>query len=534
MEINNYPTITLKNKIGSGAYGNVYKDNNNAIKIIKETTHNMSFINFGPTILTEFTSISILKECKYIPKLNKIYFGIKYGYSMELYDGTIHDVLNKKILSKTDLKKNMNDIIFKITYALAYAQNKMILHRDVKPSNILIKDNYEVGLTDWGLSIIKYANKLESNTRSVQTLWYRSPEHLLQINGMMNSYSMDMWSVGIIMIDIITGSTGTIHGDTKKEILLKLINFFEIPKDGEILKNLKIRGYLLSDVKITIFDLLSTKYNLNSECVEFLKKCLEWYPEDRLTPINALSHPYLNELYKTHEEIEDIDEISKLRKLNDISINKNIINEVNPKYLSIRHLYIMIFHKLTIELKKSGWVDLSIMVKFLDKIMEIFYFTDDINNELLLAIYILIIGFSSELVLYKNDLYESYDRNLINKYINTIIHTFNFPLPIKTYACYEKIMNDNIPLKQLFRNIWWYVLKNNSFIEICTDKIFKKILLIMENYYFVNIDNSEKIMFNTKIENIISKFNDIDITNIDIKYDVKEIILSIGRILLIE
>ena len=86
--------------IGKGAYGTVYKNKKDeAIKIMKTSEESDTLlIRIHPTMLREITNLFILKDCEYIPKIYDIYLGDIYSYSMELYDGSIYDVLQNKIL----------------------------------------------------------------------------------------------------------------------------------------------------------------------------------------------------------------------------------------------------------------------------------------------------------------------------------------------------------------------------------------------------------------------------------------------------
>ena len=164
---------------------------------------------------------------------------------------------------------------------MAHAQKNLLLHRDIKPPNILINDNYDVSVTDWGLSLVKYSTKVTQNTTTVQSLWYRSPEHLLFNIDEMNNDTIDMWSVGIMMIEMITNHAGIISGDTEKSILLKLIECLGFPTNEKILRLLDCH-YIINkksyhyNINIDYVKEKCLQCHLSDDCIDFITKLLQW------------------------------------------------------------------------------------------------------------------------------------------------------------------------------------------------------------------------------------------------------------------
>ncbi|XP_018026172.1 cyclin-dependent kinase 18 [Hyalella azteca] len=97
---------------------------------------------------------------------------------------------------------NVKIFLFQLVRGLAYCHQRRVLHRDLKPQNLLINDLGELKLADFGLARAKSVpTKTYSN--EVVTLWYRPPDVLL--GSTHYSTQIDMWGVGCIMYEMISG-----------------------------------------------------------------------------------------------------------------------------------------------------------------------------------------------------------------------------------------------------------------------------------------------------------------------------------------
>lgn len=77
-----------------------------------------------------------------------------------------------------------------------------VFHRDLKPHNILINQNHEVKIADFGLGRI-VGLRLDTMSKEIETLWYRAPELLL--GTLKYDLSVDVWSLGCIFYEIVEG-----------------------------------------------------------------------------------------------------------------------------------------------------------------------------------------------------------------------------------------------------------------------------------------------------------------------------------------
>ena len=90
-----------------------------------------------------------------------------------------------------------------IALALDYIHNIVkIAHRDIKPENILLSENDEVKLSDFGLGTDDFDSKLKSGTRN-----YMAPEIVNVTGKKINNQQLDIWAIGVTLIVMLTGKS---------------------------------------------------------------------------------------------------------------------------------------------------------------------------------------------------------------------------------------------------------------------------------------------------------------------------------------
>jgi len=169
-----------------------------------------------------------------------------------------------------------------------------IIHCDLKPENILLKNPTKSGikLIDFGSSC--FAN--EKFYTYIQSRFYRAPEVMLAIS---YTTAIDMWSLGCILAELFTGHP-IFPGENEQEQMGFIVEVIGLPPTSILDKAQRKdvfftdSGSLLHNKRIPDSKSLSETIGCNDEgFVDFLSKCFNWVPEERITPEQALLHPWI-------------------------------------------------------------------------------------------------------------------------------------------------------------------------------------------------------------------------------------------------
>ena len=220
----------------------------------------------------------------------------------------------------------MQFLVYQILRGLKYIHSAGIIHRDLKPSNLAVNEDCELKILDFGL-----ARQAEAEmTGYVATRWYRAPE--IMLNWMHYNQTVDVWSVGCIMAELMTGKTlfpGTDHidqlhkimtvcGTPDQEFMAKITsedarNYL---KTVPVMKRKSLKDVLASKMQSasdshhhhhhssspTSSSSSSSAVQLNPDAIDLLTKMLELDADRRPTATQALAHPYLSQYADPSDE----------------------------------------------------------------------------------------------------------------------------------------------------------------------------------------------------------------------------------------
>lgn len=206
--------------------------------------------------------------------------------------------------------------ILELLKALDFCHSKGIMHRDVKPHNVMIDhENRKLRLIDWGLAEFYHAGT-EYNVR-VASRYFKGPELLVDFQEY--DYSLDLWSLGAMFASMIFRKEPFFHGNSNSDQLVKIakvlgtedlfdyLDKYDIELDAQyddILGRFPKKSWqafvnsenqrFISNEAIDFLDKL-LRYDHQVYCATcLLKKAIANHLQERLTALEAQSHPYFD------------------------------------------------------------------------------------------------------------------------------------------------------------------------------------------------------------------------------------------------
>ncbi|KAL5018969.1 hypothetical protein ScPMuIL_004691 [Solemya velum] len=285
-------------KIGEGTYGVVYKGRNkktNRMVALKKIRLESEEEGVPSTAIRE---ISLLKELQHpnivcledvLMQENKLYLVFEF-LSMDLkrYMDTIP---SGQFMDKMLVKS----YCYQILQGILFCHQRRVLHRDLKPQNLLIDNKGVIKLADFGLARA-FGIPVRVYTHEVVTLWYRAPEILL--GSQRYSTPVDVWSIGCIFAEMVT-KRPLFHGDSEIDQLFRIFRTLTTPTEECWPGVTSLPDYKPSFPAWKTNQLASAVKLLDSSGLDLLNSMLVYDPAVRITAKEAMHHPYFSDLDKT-------------------------------------------------------------------------------------------------------------------------------------------------------------------------------------------------------------------------------------------
>ncbi|XP_076862594.1 cyclin-dependent kinase 18 isoform X2 [Brachyhypopomus gauderio] len=310
-------TYVKLGKLGEGTYATVFKgrskltENLVALKEIR-----LEHEEGAPcTAIREVSLLKNLKHANIVTLHDIIHTDRCLTLVFEYLDSDLKQYLDncRNLMSMHNVKVFM----FQLLRGLSYCHKRKILHRDLKPQNLLINDKGELKLADFGLARAKSVpTKTYSN--EVVTLWYRPPDVLL--GSTEYSTHIDMWGVGCILYEMATGRP-MFPGSTVKEELHLVFRLMGTPTEETcpgITANEEFRSYLFPQYRSQ--PLLNHVPRLDTEGIDLLTALLLYDTRKRISADTSLKHAYFLSL---GEDIHSLADTASVFSLKDVQLQKD-------------------------------------------------------------------------------------------------------------------------------------------------------------------------------------------------------------------
>ncbi|XP_008302354.1 cyclin-dependent kinase 18 [Stegastes partitus] len=305
-------TYVKLGKLGEGTYATVFKgrskltENLVALKEIR-----LEHEEGAPcTAIREVSLLKNLKHANIVTLHDIIHTERCLTLVFEYLDSDLKQYLDNcgNLMSMNNVKIFM----FQLLRGLSYCHKRKILHRDLKPQNLLINDKGELKLADFGLARAKSVpTKTYSN--EVVTLWYRPPDVLL--GSTEYSTPIDMWGVGCILYEMATGRP-MFPGATVKEELHLIFRLMGTPTEETwpgISSNGEFRSYLFPQYRPQA--LINHVPRLDTEGIDLLSALLLYDTRSRISSEAALRHPYFLSMGDNIHNLADTASVFSLKEV---------------------------------------------------------------------------------------------------------------------------------------------------------------------------------------------------------------------------
>ncbi|XP_048215080.1 mitogen-activated protein kinase 15 [Perognathus longimembris pacificus] len=300
----------LQRRLGKGAYGIVWKAVDRRTGQVVAIKKIFDAFRDRTDAQRTFREVMILRAFAGHPNIIRLLAVVPAENDRDIYlvfesmDTDLHAVIQKGSLLDDAHKRY---IFYQLLRATESIHSRRVIHRDQKPSNVLLDASCSVKLCDFGLARslgdAPVGPEGQALTEYVATRWYRAPEVLL--HSTRYTPGVDMWSLGCILGEMLRGrplfqGSSALH---QLELILETIGppaTEELSALGSDYSAWALRGGPRSGPRQTLGSLLPP--DTPPEALDLLGRLLVWAPEKRLRAAEALRHPYVQRFHRPGPE----------------------------------------------------------------------------------------------------------------------------------------------------------------------------------------------------------------------------------------
>lgn len=286
-------------KLGEGTFGVVYRakiiqtGEEVALKKIRKQQDEEGVPSSALreiALLKELQHVNVVRLIEVVNTIKKL--TLVFEYVPKDLKMIIDETNGGKGLDKLDIKS----YLFQLITGISHIHQHKILHRDLKPGNLLVSEKGIIKIADFGLAR-GYGIPVTNYSNEVVTLWYRPPDVLLGNKDYMTT--IDIWSMGCIFAEMVSGKA-LFTGLNDSDQLKKIFRIIGTPNEKDYPGLTKLPDW--NPELYEVFppqDLKQYVPNIDEDGFDLLKKMLRLDPDKRITTNDALLHPYFDEIKNT-------------------------------------------------------------------------------------------------------------------------------------------------------------------------------------------------------------------------------------------
>ncbi|KAJ3052734.1 Mitogen-activated protein kinase [Rhizophlyctis rosea] len=216
----------------------------------------------------------------------------------ELMEADLHQIIRSE-QPLTDA--HFQYFVYQICRGLKYIHSANVLHRDLKPGNLLVNADCELKICDFGLARGLSDTNTGFMTEYVATRWYRAPEIMLSFKSY--TKAIDMWSVGCIFAELLGGKP-LFKGRDYVDQLNQILSILGTPDDATLRRigSERAQLYIRSLPRMKKIPWSQLYPKASPAALDLLEKLLTFDPAARITVEEALAHPYLEAYHDVEDE----------------------------------------------------------------------------------------------------------------------------------------------------------------------------------------------------------------------------------------
>lgn len=293
----------ILNRLGSGKYSQVYSglnivsDKEVIIKVLKPVNKKK--------IRREIGILTLLKGHENIVSLIDVIVDPSSRTPSFIFEKINH--IDFKTLFPKFTQFDIKLYLYNILKGLIFCHSNGVIHRDIKPHNIIIDPKLNIiKLIDFGLAEV-YKENTEYSCR-VASRYFKSPELLLEYTKY--DYSLDIWSTGCIFAGLIFKKEPFFHGSDNTDQLIKIVKVFGTEELIEYVNKYSLT--LIEDYKESIeghkkkdwrkFITHENEELCTDDALDLIESMLKFDHSKRITAENAIKHVYFNEIREFYKE----------------------------------------------------------------------------------------------------------------------------------------------------------------------------------------------------------------------------------------